>query len=57
MLKKRNKLLEELDLELKKLEDIIDKERNENKLIELRIRKKELLLQKLELEQYKESNY
>lgn len=57
MLKKRNKLLEELDLELKKLEDIIVKERNENKLIELRIRKKELLLQKLELEQYKESNY
>ena len=57
MLDKKNNLLAELDSELNKLEKFIEIEKNENKLIELRIRKKELLLQKLELEQYRESNY
>ena len=57
MLDKKNNLLAELDSELDKLEKFIEVEKDENKLIELRIRKKELWLQKLELEQYRESNY
>ena len=48
-MKKVDNLIEELDIELENLEKLIDVIDDENSLIELRIRKKELKLAKLKI--------
>lgn len=45
-----NKKLKELDESLKVMEKVIEKIKEENELIKINIKKKELLLQKMELE-------
>lgn len=45
--KKLDKILNELDFELEKLEKLIKKEEDINKLIELRIKQKELFLEEI----------
>ena len=46
-----NKLIEYLDKEIKNLEEAVKKAKTANELLRISIRKKELLLQKLELKQ------
>ena len=48
-MEKVDNLIEELDIELENLEKLIDVIDDENSLIELRIRKKELMLAKLKI--------
>ena len=55
---KFNKLIEELDFELENLGKLIKNIEDENKLIELRVRKKELFLEKLKIiNSFKGDNY
>lgn len=46
-----NNILEYLDKEIKNLEEAIKKAKTTNELLKISIKKKELLIQKLELEQ------
>lgn len=47
----KNNLLIEIEEQLKELETIVEKTKQENKLLKFQIRKKELILQKLEIEE------
>lgn len=51
MVENNVKILAHLNEEIKDLEEAIQKAKNANEILKLNIQKKELLLQKLELEQ------
>lgn len=51
MVENNIKILTHLEFEIKDLEDAIKNTKNANEILKLNIQKKELLLQKLELEQ------
>lgn len=51
MSEQKNNLLVNIEQQLKELEKIVEKNKQENELLKLQIRKKELILQKLELEE------